>query len=77
MIRFSNGLYKMATIMDKNHLKTEHLSSIFEWHRCYQFRILRNLRIDIKDRLEEYSQSIVLDILLMSVVPTAMALYHM
>ena len=25
---------------------------------CYQFRILCNLRIDIKDRLEEYSQSI-------------------
>ena len=25
---------------------------------CYQFRILRNLRIDIKERLEEYSQSI-------------------
>ena len=29
---------------------------------CYQFRILRNLRIDIKDRLEEYSQSIEIDI---------------
>ena len=28
---------------------------------CYQFRILRNLRIDIKDRLEEYSQSIVIN----------------
>ena len=25
---------------------------------CYQFRVPRNLRIDIKDRLEEYSQSI-------------------
>ena len=32
------------------------------WHVCYQFRILRNLRIDIKDRLEEYSQSIEIDI---------------
>ena len=31
-------------------------------HLCYQFRILRNLRIDIKDRLEEYSQSIEIDI---------------
>ena len=31
-------------------------------HVCYQFRILRNLRIDIKDRLEEYSQSIEIDI---------------
>ena len=31
-------------------------------YKCYQFRILRNLRIDIKDRLEEHSQSIVLDI---------------
>ena len=29
---------------------------------CYQFRILRNLRIDNKDRLEEYSQSIEIDI---------------
>ena len=29
---------------------------------CYQFRILRNLRIDIKDRLEEHSQSIEIDI---------------
>ena len=29
---------------------------------CYQFRSLRNLRIDIKDRVEEYSQSLVLDI---------------
>ena len=28
------------------------------YNLCYQFRILRNLRIDIKDRLEEYSQSI-------------------
>ena len=27
-------------------------------HKCYQFRVPRNLRIDIKDRLEEYSQSI-------------------
>ena len=24
-------------------------------HICYQFRILRNLRIDIKDRLEDYN----------------------
>ena len=31
-------------------------------HTCYQFRILRNLRIDIKDRLEEHSQSIEIDI---------------
>ena len=31
-------------------------------HVCYQFRILRNLGIDIKDRLEEYSQSIELNI---------------
>ena len=31
-------------------------------NKCYQFRILRNLRIDIKDRLEEYSQSIEIDI---------------
>ena len=31
-------------------------------YACYQFRILRNLRIDIKDRLEEYSQSIEIDI---------------
>ena len=30
---------------------------------CYQFRVPRNLRIDIKDRLEEYSQSIEIDIL--------------
>ena len=30
---------------------------------CYQFRILRNLRMDIKDRLEEYSQSVEIDIL--------------
>ena len=29
---------------------------------CYQFRILHNLRIDIKDRLEEHSQSIEIDI---------------
>ena len=29
---------------------------------CYQFRVPRNLRIDIKDRLEEYSQSIEIDI---------------
>ena len=29
---------------------------------CYQFRVPRNLRIDIKDRLEEYSQSIKIDI---------------
>ena len=33
-----------------------------ETYTCYQFRILRNLRIDIKDRLEEYSQSIEIDI---------------
>ena len=32
------------------------------WDLCYQFGILRNLRIDIKDRLEEYSQSIGIDI---------------
>ena len=31
-------------------------------HVCYQFRVPRNLRIDIKDRLEEYSQSIEIDI---------------
>ena len=31
-------------------------------HACYQFRVPRNLRIDIKDRLEEYSQSIEIDI---------------
>ena len=31
-------------------------------HICYQFRVPRNLRIDIKDRLEEYSQSIEIDI---------------
>ena len=30
-------------------------------HTCYQFRVPRNLRIDIKDRLEEYSQSIELN----------------
>ena len=35
-------------------------------HTCYQFRVPRNLRIDIKDRLEEYSQSIEIDILLTS-----------
>ena len=29
---------------------------------CYQFCVPRNLRIDIKDRLEEYSQSIEIDI---------------
>ena len=34
----------------------------FSMYLCYQFHILRNLRIDIKDILEEYSQSIVLDI---------------
>ena len=38
-------------------LKTFNLTYV-----CYQFRILRNLRIDIKDRLEEYSQSIEIDI---------------
>ena len=31
-------------------------------NQCYQFRVSRNLRIDIKDRLEEYSQSIEIDI---------------
>ena len=31
-------------------------------NKCYQFRVPRNLRIDIKDRLEEYSQSIEIDI---------------
>ena len=31
-------------------------------YKCYQFRVPRNLRIDIKDRLEEHSQSIEIDI---------------
>ena len=51
------------------YFKTEHIwiSIIFHkiiYNTCYQFRILRNLRIDIKDRLEEYSQSIEIDILI-------------
>ena len=35
---------------------------VLAYYLCYQFCILRNLRIDIKDRLEEYSQSIEIDI---------------
>ena len=34
----------------------------YEAYVCYQFRVPRNLRIDIKDRLEEHSQSIEIDI---------------
>ena len=40
----------------------EHYYQKYHINICYQFRILRNLRIDIKDRLEEYSQSIEIDI---------------
>ena len=29
-------------------------SPLSDYNMCYQFCILRNLRIDIKDRLEEY-----------------------
>ena len=36
--------------------------ALFIVYTCYQFRILRNLRVDIIDRLEEHSQSIVIDI---------------
>ena len=39
-----------------------HFKYQFKQYKCYQFRVLRNLRIDIKDRLEEYSQSIEIDI---------------
>ena len=35
---------------------------VFITYKCYQFRTLRNLRIDIKDRSEEHSQSIEIDI---------------
>ena len=44
---------------------------ILRKYTCYQFRVPRNLRIDIKDRLEEYSQSIptVTSILRLSELP--------
>ena len=55
-----------------NHLKTKQFKmeaklrlayTVYKiMYRCYQFRVPRNLRIDIKDRLEEYSQSIEIDI---------------
>ena len=38
------------------------MNALHGMDRCYQFRVPRNLRIDIKDRLEEYSQSIEIDI---------------
>ena len=38
-------------------LKTT-IRALKKYNVCYQFRVPRNLRIDIKDRLEEYSQSI-------------------
>ena len=41
--------------VNKSQLESsDHLTLV---HLCYQFRTLRNLRIDIKDRLEEYPRS--------------------
>ena len=52
------------TIWKPDHLKSDLQKSGFQMvelqirNVCYQFRILRNLRIDIKDRLEKYSQHV-------------------
>ena len=52
-----------AMLPPKNKIQTHVLSPpIKTKYVCYQFRVPRNLRIDIKDRLEEYSQSIEIDI---------------
>ena len=46
----------------RQQVKNPHVLLSIKMYLCYQFRVPRNLRIDIKDRLEEYSQSIEIDI---------------
>ena len=54
--------YVLVSLFGNNLEMGQYLGSNTKLNLCYQFRVPRNLRIDIKDRLEEYSQSIEIDI---------------
>ena len=53
---------RTQTKIRKNKKISETYFFVKKINLCYQFCVPRNLRIDIKDRLEEYSQSIEIDI---------------